>query len=187
MPILTQEVDLYPEDLLEREYLGEETDACWWALYTRPRREKDLMRRLLSLEIPFCGPTVAKRHRSPSGRLRTSYLPLFPNYVFIYGGGQPRYDAMTTNCVMQHLPVPDGLALTGDLRRIFHLIRSGRPVTLEERLQPGMPVRVRSGPLRGREGVVVARRGRRRLVVNVDFLQQGASVELEDCEVERID
>jgi hypothetical protein len=46
---------------------------------------------------------------------------------------------------------------------------------------------VKSGALLGLEGTVIKRRGTERLLVIVQFLQQGASVELEDYQVERID
>ena len=186
MPVLTREVDLYPDDLLERERLGEETDDRWWALYTRSRREKDVMRRLLALDVPFYGPVVPQRHRSPSGRMRTSFLPLFANYIFMYGDASDRYKALTTNCVSRDLVVSDGAQLSEDLRQIHHLIVSGMPITVEERLQPGALIRVRSGPMQGREGQIAERRGKRRLIVIVNFLQQGVSVELDDFEVERI-
>ncbi|MCE2725676.1 MAG: hypothetical protein LW698_02715 [Planctomycetaceae bacterium] len=47
-------------------------------------------------------------------------------------------------------------------------------------------VRVRTGALRGLEGTVVKRRGAERLVVAVRFLNQGASIELEDVDLERL-
>jgi len=47
MPTLAAEIDLYPSDLLDREDWGENAEGRhWWALYTRSRREKELMRRL---------------------------------------------------------------------------------------------------------------------------------------------
>ncbi|NQT12752.1 MAG: antitermination protein NusG, partial [Planctomycetes bacterium] len=55
------------------------------------------------------------------------------------------------------------------------------------RLKPGMRVRVRSGSLENLEGVVIRREGRERLLVAVAFLQQGASVSIEDVQLERID
>jgi transcriptional antiterminator RfaH len=48
-------------------------------------------------------------------------------------------------------------------------------------------VRVRTGPLRGFEGQVMRRHGSQRLVVAVRFLNQGASVELEDVDLETIE
>lgn len=187
MPILARESDIYPAELLDRNDLGGQTDLRWWALYTRSRREKELMRRLRSLEIAHCAPLIPHRTRSPSGRTRTSYLPLFSNYVFLYGDEHSRYQALTTNCVSRDLLVPDGPRLTFDLRQIYRLIASGMPLTVESRLEPGRRVRIKSGLLVGQEGIIVQRRGREHLLVTVDFLQQGASVVVEDFEVEAID
>jgi transcriptional antiterminator RfaH len=184
MPILTRETDLYPPDLLERDDLEQDTEDRWWAIYTRSRREKDLMRQLHKLGLAFYGPTVKRTHRSPSGRLRTTYLPLFTNYVFLRGDAEARYRAFETNCVSSCIPVVDGGELTRELRSLRHLIETEAPVTLEERLERGALVRVKSGPLRGLQGSVITRRGSRRLVVAVSFLQQGASVEIDDFLVE---
>lgn len=184
MPLLTREIDVYPDDLFARENLGEESDVGWWAIYTLSRREKDLMRRLVRLEVPFYCPIIPRRQRSPGGRIRTSYLPLFANYVFLYSDDEQRYKAMTTNCVARYTRVVDGVGLTRDLRQIYDLILAGVPLTPESRLEAGDQVRVRSGPFRGYEGYVIRRQGQRRLLVAVNFLKQGASFTLEDCEVE---
>ncbi len=68
-------------------------------MYTLVRREKDLMRRLRALEIPFYSPLVHKRTRSPGGRVRESYVPLFASYVFLHGNQQQRHQALSTNCI----------------------------------------------------------------------------------------
>ena len=184
MPILSQQTELYPADLFAREDLGVQPDLSWWAIYTLSRREKHLMRRLVGLDIPFYCPIIPKRQRSPAGRIRTSYIPLFPNYVFLYGGEDQRYQAMTTNCIARYTQVGDGAELTRDLLQIHRLIQAGVPLTPESRLLPGDRVQVRSGPFRGYEGYVIRRQGERRLLVAVNFLQQGASFTLEDCELE---
>jgi len=59
-------------------------------------------------------------------------------------------------------------------------------MTLESRLEPGSRVKVRSGPLCGLEGTILNRRGQTRLLVAVDFLKQGASVDIHDYMVEAI-
>ncbi len=186
MPILECETDLFPATLFEHIELDVDTDRSWWALYTRSRREKDLMRRLLAFEIPFYGPTVPQQRRSPAGRVRTSHVPLFSNYVFMWGNPDQRYHALSTNCLSRCLEVPGQDALTTDLRSVHSLIHTGEPVTVEERLEPGRAVRVRSGPLAGQKGTVTERRGQRRLIISVEFLQQAVSVELDDFEVEAI-
>jgi transcriptional antiterminator RfaH len=186
MPILAREADEYPEGLLDRPDLGRERDVQWWALYTRARREKETMRRLRGLGVPFYAPLVCRRTRSPSGRLQEAFVPLFSSYVFMYGDGSDRYRALTTNCVCHWRPVPDGAEATRDLRHIRQLVNSGTPLTPEARLEPGTRVRVRSGPLQGVEGTVLRRANQTRLLVAVNFLAQGASLLLEDCHLEPV-
>jgi transcriptional antiterminator RfaH len=187
MPILPKEPEIYPEELLDWPLLADSEGSQWWVIYTLARREKDLMRRLRTLKVPFYCPLTERKTRTPRGRKRVSYVPLFPGYVFLCGREEQRYTALTTNCISKVLPVADPLPLVNDLRQIRQLIDSDAPLMPEARLQRGMRVRIRSGPLMGVEGVVVRRRGRDRLLVAVEFLQRGASVSLEDFEVEAVD
>ncbi len=186
MPTLAYEPDLYPDDLFVRNESDAEDECSWFALYCRSRQEKKLMRQLRSQSVAFYGPHISRKSRLPSGRLRTAHLPLFANYVFLYGTPDHRYTAQATGCVSRWLPVPDPAALVRELGEIRRLIEMGAPVTLEDRLQPGTPVRVTSGPFRGFEGTVIRRKNKTRLIVAVRFLQQGASVELDDCALEQI-
>lgn len=187
MPILPREPDTFPEDLFEEHRLAEQAEGRWWAIYTLPRREKELVRRLRGLGIWHYCPLVARKYRSPAGRRRTVWVPLFPSYVFLLGTEMDRYQAFSTQCVSRTLEVADQQELVQDLLRIRRMIESGLPVTPEAHLEPGHRVRIRSGPLIGLEGVVIRRRGQDRLLVAVQFLQKGASVEIADFQVERID
>lgn len=184
MPILPGEPDIYPAQLLEHVLEAPSADVQWWAMYTMARREKELMRRLRALEIPFYSPLVPKRTRSPGGRVRESFVPLFASYVFVYGNQQQRHQALSTNCISRTLSVPDSGTLVHDLQQIRRLIELDAPLTVEARIEPGRRVRVRSGSMAGLEGTVTKRRGKDWLVVAVEFLQQGASVLLEDFQVE---
>ena len=186
MPILTAEPDLYPDDLLEREHWPADAEQCWWALYTRSRCEKELMRRLRVMEIPHYGPTIEKRGRTPKGRINTSFVPLFANYVFLYGDSLQRYAALTTNCVSRDLVVVEGEQLAADLRQLRRLIQSGLPITPAAKLEPGARVRMRAGPLVGQEGIVLRRHGETRLLVAVKFLQRGATVQIDECDLEKL-
>ncbi len=186
MPILSSEISLFPEGLLDRPGLGAETEERWWALYSLPRREKQLMRKLRALEASFYTPLIAKRTRSPRGRVRVSHIPLFSGYVFLYGDSGRRHAAMTTNCVSRCLEVSDGVELTNDLRRIRRLIEMGQPLTAEARIEPGTLVRIRSGALLGLEGVVIRRAERDTIAGGGELPARGASVLLDDCQVEEI-
>jgi transcription antitermination factor NusG len=192
MPILPRQRDVFPAGLLdggESDPFGKAAaaeDARWIAFYTLARREKDLMRKLEAAHVPFYAPLIPRRLHTAGGRVRHSYVPLFPGYVFAPVDDEQRRDALATNTVARWLPIPDEELLVCDLRAIKRLIDSEHPLTPEARIEPGQFVRVKSGPLRGVEGIVLKRRGEQRLMVAVRFLNQGASIELEDVDLERI-
>lgn len=189
MPLLEAEVNLHPADLLSSFAPCAGTsgsDLCWWAAQTRSRQEKQLMRRLLARDIAFYCPISPHQYRSPAGRMRTSYLPLFANYVFIAGDELARYQAMTSGCVANCLKAPEPAELSRQLHAIQLAITAGATLRPESRIPPGTPVRIRAGTFEGVQGVVVERRGKSRLYLKVDFIQQGASLAVEDWEVERI-
>ncbi len=178
MPILAEQVSVFPERLLE-DASTLDLGRAWWVLYTKSRQEKAIARNLLEQEIPFYLPLVKKRWLC-RGRKMVSYVPLFANYVFLFADQIELAKAWATNRVVRALPVADGQRLRTDLSNLQRLIASGKPLTVESRLTTGMPVRVKHGPLAGLEGTVLTRRGDTRLLVAVDFLKQGASVEIED-------
>ena len=192
MPILPRQRDVFPAGLLDggqSDPFGKAAaaeDARWIAFYTLARREKDLMRKLEAAHVPFYAPLIPRRLHTAGGRVRHSYVPLFPGYVFAPVDDEQRRDALATNTVARWLPIPDEELLVSDLRAIKRLIDSEHPLTPEARIDPGQFVRVKSGPLRGVEGIVLKRRGEQRLMVAVRFLNQGASIELEDIDLERI-
>lgn len=186
MPLLPKQRDIFPGDLLDPDASPAAASGRWIAFYTISRREKDLMRKLEAAAVPFFAPLVRRRLQSPAGRVRSSFVPLFPGYVFSRVDDEQRRQALATNTIARWIPVTDERMLVDDLRAIKRLVDADHPLTPESRLETGHRVRVRGGPLRGLEGVVVRRRGTERLVVAVRFLNQGASVELEDIDVERL-
>jgi transcriptional antiterminator RfaH len=178
MPLLPLEPFLYPQDLLTGPPPAAGGEARWWVLHTRPRAEKSLARRFLDRQVPFFLPLYKRQWRS-RGRLLASHVPLFPGYVFLHGEGRERLQALETNLVAQVLPVADQGELHADLARVHSLMATGAPLTPEERLTPGTRVQIVRGSFAGLEGTVL-REGRQvRLVVEVRFLHQGVSVELE--------
>ena len=186
MPILPRQRDLFPADLLDAGSPVAASAARWLAFYTLSRREKDLMRKLEAACVPFYAPLIRRRLKSPAGRTRDSHVPLFPGYVFAHVDDDHRRAALATNTVARWLPIGDEAALLADLRAVKRLIDTDCPLTPESRIEPGQLVRVRSGALRGLEGTIVRRQGAERLVVAVRFLNQGASIEVEDVDLEAL-
>jgi transcription antitermination factor NusG len=183
MPILKREVDIFPDDLLVSPGA---TSEPWWAMYTLARQEKKLMRELALQKLAFYAPVIQRRYRSPNGRLRTSYEPLFSNYVFVCGDENSRYRAVCSGCVSRVMPVSQPLELVADLRQIRDLILTEAPLSPESRLEPGQRVRIRNGAFAGYEGVIVRREKEVRLQIYVRFMEQGVSVSIEDCQADPI-
>ena len=144
------------------------------------------MRHLRQLDLPHYAPQIPHRKRSPAGRVRTTYAPLFNNYVFLCGDNDARYQAVCTGCVQKATEITDVEQFIQDLRQVRNIIDMDVPLTLESRLEAGQHVRVRSGAFAGYEGTVLRREQETRLLVSVRFMEQGVSVKLEDCQLEPI-
>ena len=182
MPILGSEPSRFPSNLFDPE-IQDDSESRWWAILTKTRQEKALGRQLLAQKIAFFLPLVEK-DRLIRGRRVRSFLPVFNGYVFLFGTAEERVDALRTNRISQVLEVPDQNQLCVDLQQLSRLIETRAPVTVERRLEPGRRVRIKSGAMAGLEGTVLARRGSVRLLIAVNFLQSGISVEIDDFMVE---
>jgi len=185
MPILDLETTVYPPNLLD-DFTNQVGEQCWWVLYTKARQEKAVARQLLGWELPFYLPLVPKTHLI-RGRRVNSHVPVFHGYVFLYGSELDRVQSLKTNRISRILEVVDQPLLEHDLKHVSRLISANAPLTIESRLVPGNRVRVKTGPFKGVEGVVIQRRGKARLLVAVTFLQQGVSIEIDDFQLEPLD
>jgi transcriptional antiterminator RfaH len=190
MPILAEQPSLFPENLLDGPTDAEPLDGpaserVWWVIYTKSRQEKSLARDLLGYRIPFYLPQVPREHLIRGRRVR-AHVPVYPGYLFLFGTPDERVGALTTNRVSRILSVPTQEQLLRDLRQLSKLIVTGAPLTIEQRLSPGRRVRILNGAMAGFEGTIVQRRGSDRLLIAINFLQQGVSVEINDFMVEPI-
>jgi transcription antitermination factor NusG len=185
MPILPPEPHLFPDDLFAGAPPAVDAPEHWWVLHTRPRAEKTLSRHCLGRQLSFFLP-LCERHTHSRGRTLTSHVPLFPGYLFLRADDAGRVEALTTNLVVNCLPVPDQAELHADLARVERLMASEIPVAPEERLLPGTPVEIVRGPLAGLRGKVVRQGKHLRFVIEVHFLHKGAWVEIEGWMLEKV-
>lgn len=176
MPILASEPNRWPSDLFAA---SADESAVWWALHTKPRQEKSLARYLFAAGLDFYLPLRPRRHRI-RGRIVTSETPLFTSYVFLRADRDKRALALASNRIVHAIEAPNSSHLARDLRQIDTLLSLGAPVAPVERLGPGDEVEITSGPLAGLSGTIERLSTGRRFVVKVDFIQQGASVMLDD-------
>lgn len=186
--------DVFPADLLSRPQLsrpgilGETDERCagnWWLVHTLPRQEKALASALYARDVSYYLPVVTRKSLS-RGRTRVAQVTLFPGYVFVCGTEEDRLTVLKTNRALTVRPAPDGERLRADLLRFYDLITAGAPLLPEARLVVGERVRVKAGPFRDQEGIVIRRNGKTRLLIAIDYLQQGASLEVDDCLLERV-
>jgi len=182
---LPPEPYLFPADLFAGAAPSADGAQRWWVLHARPRAEKTLARGCLSRRLPFFLP-LCQRHTRSRGRTLTAHVPLFPGYLFLLADEQARVEALTTNLIVNCLPVPDQVELHTDLAGIHRLMASEVPVAPEERLAPGTLVEIVRGPLAGLRGKVVKQGKHLRFVVEVHFLQKGAWVEVEGWMLEKL-
>jgi transcriptional antiterminator RfaH len=185
MPALALERCQYPDDLLDGFAKEDDSDRNWWAVYTKARQEKAIVRQLVAQEVPCYLPLVEKT-QVIRGRRNRSYQPVFSGYLFLFANDDERVTTLQTNRVSQMLPVANGIEFCNDLRGVRNLIATNAPLTIESRLEAGQPVRIKHGPFAGLEGTIIQRRNSTRLLIAVKYLQQGVSVQIDDFLVEPI-
>ncbi len=187
MPILPAEPDRYPPDLWQEEVGEIDRERRWWCLHVKPRQEKATARHLWNRRITHYMPLVAREGCTPGGRKIRSTVPLFPSYVFFQGDDRQRVEALKGNTLAGVLQVFDQEALVRDLQHVHRMLTSGLPVVPEAAHPVGSRIRIASGPLSGVVGVVIRRGKRDQFVAVVRFLNCGATVDLEDWQVERVE
>jgi transcriptional antiterminator RfaH len=186
MPLLVAEPRAFPDTLFTDPEALAGRSGRWWVLYTRARMEKALARKLRAQEIPFYLP-LYEHALTSGGRKRSSYLPLFSGYVFLFGDESDRVTALETNLLCTTIPVTNQERLYQDLCRVERVLGGTAPVTPETELPPGTPVAITSGAFQGLSGKVIRRGAQTRLVVEVEFLRRGVSIEVEEWTLRPLD
>lgn len=155
----------------------------WWLLHAKPRQEKKLADELRSLNVPHYLP-VTKCKAVSRGRTRLTRAPQFPGYLFLNGTDNQRLLSLKTNRVVATHCIDKPSEVARQLWDLADLIEKGVPLRTEERLAAGQTVRVRSGLLKDKQGVIIKRGGKTRLFIFVSGLLGGVSLEIEQHLVE---
>jgi len=159
----------------------------WYALHTRRHHENTVVDILRAREIEVYLPVLEERRR---WKYRTKVLrvPLFPNYVFARFKQDKKPDVVSANGVIQIVgstygpsPIPDAQIETVQIMVESELKKDPYPFLVK-----GMPVRVKRGPLKGREGVLLRKENVHRFVVCLPVLGQSIGVEVNASALEAI-
>jgi len=161
----------------------------WYAVQTRARHEKVVSQRLGEKGVVNFFPTVTEVHRW-SDRKKIVELPLFGCYLFVKLA--PRNEelqkVLRVDSVLGFVgatkvgtPIPDEQI---DAVRI--LVNEQLPYSCHPFLKTGQRVRIRSGALDGLEGILLSRKGDRKLIISVDAMQRSLAVQIDGYDVEPI-
>jgi transcription elongation factor/antiterminator RfaH len=158
----------------------------WYALYTRPRHEKQVFQELSNKQIEAFLPTYKVRRRW-SDRYKIVEEPLFKNYLFVNVDFNTRYyDTLRPYGAVGFITFDGKPAQIPqeEIDAIRRLVESELPYDPHPYLKVGRKVRVRSGPLQGCEGILTRKKGLARLVISVHLLQQSVSAEVDSDTIE---
>ena len=157
----------------------------WYALYTRPRHEKQVQQQLTNQRIKVYLPTQKIRRRW-SDRYKIVEEPLFKNYLFVRSESEHYRKALSPYGAVSFVTFEGEPSIIPDeeLEALKILVTSEIPNNPYPYLKTGRKIRVKYGPLEGCEGVLVRKRGLSRLVVTVHMLQRSIEAELDAAWIE---
>jgi transcriptional antiterminator RfaH len=152
----------------------------WYAVYTRPRAEKQVAERLQEKGIEAYLP-LQKKLRQWSDRRKWVETPLFSSYVFVKIDRRFYDSVLQTNGVVKYITF-GGKAATIPQDQIDNLkiiVDSNAEVeTHWEKFSKGERVKVNGGALKDLTGELISDGGRRKVLVRVDRLDQNLVVEV---------
>lgn len=155
----------------------------WFVAHTRPRCEKRLAAHCARAGVDVTLPCYAsvRRYR---GKTVTFQKPLFPNYVFMQLDPARKQEVFQSDHVANLLVVHDQQLFEHQLNDILRALETDLEIRLVPEIREGALIRIRSGPLRGLEGVVEKRSGMVDVLLRLDFIGQAAAVRLHAADVE---
>jgi transcription antitermination factor NusG len=173
-----------PESFLNPTQVGHPADIAWYAIWTRSRHEHVVRDQLQRKGVDAFLPTIMRWSRWKDRKKQVEW-PLFPGYCFARLTTDDRLPVLKCTGVVSIV------SFNGDIARIpDHEIESIR-LLIETDLQfdpcplikEGMLVEVTHGPLRGVVGRLVRKGSHARLILSVELIGQGVSVEVDAADV----
>jgi len=148
----------------------------WFALYVKPRHEKNVALMLQGKGNETFLPMYSHRVKYN----KTFELPLFPSYVFCRIELSNRLPVMTTPGVFSIVgngPEPQPIC-DQEVEGVKRLLESGLIPVAWPYVAPGQEVCLESGPLRGVQGIVIEASNEKWLVVSVNLLRRSVAVKV---------
>jgi transcriptional antiterminator RfaH len=174
---------------MSHESLHIEAGLRWYAIQTKPNREKEVEKRLFDLRLEVFLPWMRARRRIGS-RFHWVLVPLFPGYLFC------RLDLMESGKAARYSPgVKDFLKFGNQIAEVaMEIVTSLRercPGGIAEidpvSAMPGDAVKINEGPFSGLEAIFERKmKGSERVAVLLDILGRQTRLVLPSEAIEKI-
>jgi transcription antitermination factor NusG len=159
-------------------------DVPWFAIWTRSRHEQVVREQLEAKGVETFLPTILKWSRWKDRKKQIEW-PLFPGYCFA------RFDAANRLPILKCTGVVNIVSFDGEpapipeveLAGIRQLVESDLAYDPCPLIHEGDMVEVTHGPLKGVIGRLVRKGSHARLVLSVELIGQGVSVEVDAADV----
>ena len=159
----------------------------WYAAYTFANHEKRVKEQLELRSVASFLPLYETVRRWKDRRVHLQ-LPIFPGYVFVQLALQDRLQALQVPGVVrlvgfngQPAPLPDE-----EIEGLKKGLASDVLVEPHPFLTVGRRVRIKAGPLEGREGILLRKKGSFRVVLSIELIQRSVVVDVDIADVQRI-
>ncbi len=166
----------------------EDGRAAWFAVQVKPRHDKVAAELLEQRGIVSFLPLYTSKRRW-SDRVQDVEVPLFPGYLFALLDPGRRAPLLCTPGVVRLIGVgntPVQIA-EEELAAIGVAVQSKSHCEPVTKVVVGDRVRIRSGPLKGQEGVLTHFKNKDRLVLSISLVERSIAVEIQgDWLVERV-
>ena len=167
---------------------GKELPTNWYAVYTRPRFEKQVLKGLLDQDINAYLPLI-KTMRQWSDRKKMVEVPLFSSYVFVHIDRSVYDQVLQTHGVVKYITF-EGKAATIPSEQIDSLkiiVNSNEKIeTTWEARKKGDKVVVTAGSLKGLRGELITEGDRKKVLVRIQGIDQNLTVEVHSSLIEKI-
>jgi transcription antitermination factor NusG len=152
----------------------------WIVVRSKPRSEKVAYAQLKEKEIEAYLPLLKER-RKWSDRKKWVEFPLFSSYLFAKIEIKNSIFVLQTNGVSSLVKFGEEIAIVQDevVNAIKLAIDGGYQLTPAEYFIAGNAVEVIEGPMRGVKGIVAQLKGKDRLVIKIDAIQQALSIDID--------
>ena len=152
----------------------------WIVVRSKPRSEKIAYAQLKEKGIEAYLPLLKER-RKWSDRKKWVEFPLFSSYLFAKIEIKNSIFVLQTNGVNSLVKFGEEIAIVQDevVNAIKLAIDGGYQLTPAEYFIAGNAVEVIEGPMRGVKGIVAQLKGKDRLVIKIDAIQQALSIDID--------